>query len=52
MPATEMLRTPTVRSAVSVPPQAAFSCSIGGVLATSLNFDTDGEEEEAFHESN
>ena len=52
MPATKTPRTPTIRSTVNVLPQAASSYSMDGVLATSLNFDVDAKEEEAFHKSN
>ena len=41
-----------VQSVVNVLPQAASSHSTGGVQATSLDFDTDMDEEEAFHKSN
>ena len=41
-----------MQSVVNVPPQAAYSRSMGGAQATSLDFDADTDEEEVFHESN
>ena len=52
MPATEKPMTPTIISAVNIPAQATSSCSADRVLATSLDFHADDDEEETFHESN
>ena len=48
MLATEVLRTPAIRSVVSIPPQAASSHATAGVPGASLDQDEE-EEEEAFH---
>ena len=50
-PTTETQRTPTVQSVVNVLLQAASSYSMGGVQATSLDFDEDTDDENSFHES-
>ena len=47
-----MPRTPTVRFTVSILPWVASFHSMGRVLATSLDFDMEEEEEVAFHELN
>ena len=50
--ASEAWRAPTVQSVVNFPPQVASSHSTERAQAASLDFDTDTDEEEAFHESN
>ena len=46
--ATEVLKTPAIRSVVNIPPQAASAHSSDGVPTASLDHEEE-EEEEAFH---
>ena len=50
MLATEVLKTPTIKSVVNVLPQSASSHSTGGVPTALLDHNEEEEEDESFHE--